>query len=144
MKKYIKLLVVALACLGCTTTVLASPSASLEIVATGEDGFVITVTYQTCYDNFKGRIQCYSPETVRLPHSWKTMNEPIAYNPKGGRNVLVIRKIQADGVEGQTAILRSPDKIALNGSPVALFIGVHQIGPISDGRIAVGSHLQQQ
>ena len=72
------------------------------------------------------------------------MNETIAYNPKGGRNVLVIRKIQADGVKGQTTILENPNKIVLDGSPVALFIGVHQIGPISDGRIAVESQLQQQ
>ena len=51
MNKFIKLLVVALASLGCTTAVLASTSTNIMKIRNVAQAplLPITVTYQTCY-----------------------------------------------------------------------------------------------
>ena len=149
MNKSIKLLVVALASLGCTTAVLAGTSTTIpmKIVDSNTNHaktpLLITVTYQTCHTNTNvpRDPQCYLVRKAQLATTQVTKTVPIDFStdPKSPYNNLYIKKIEVNNFVAGGSVpyiaSTSVDKLPMR----TLFID-----PIvSDGKVvAVGYHLQ--
>ena len=139
MNKSIKLLVVALACLGTTTTILAAGPSRMTVVDTksNQAAFAITVTYQTCYNDVRGPVKCYNPKTVLLTNDEHSVNVSVDYNAGYDRNELFIKEIRVNNTT-----VENPKQIFIDhGELTALFISPYKT---AGGGIAIGSQLQRQ